>query len=68
VYIKGDSAEIREVVLNLIFNAADAMPDGGVMEVGTRGEIDSGCFWVADTAVWDAARDSRKDLRTILHY
>jgi len=49
VYIKGDSAEIREVVLNLIFNAVDAMQDGGVMEVGTRGEIDSGCFWVADT-------------------
>jgi PAS domain S-box-containing protein len=49
VYIKGDLAELREVVLNLIFNAVDAMQGGGVMEVGTRGEIDSGCFWVADT-------------------
>lgn len=49
VYVKGELAELREVVLNLIFNAVDAMPDGGVMEVGSRGEIDCGCFWVADT-------------------
>lgn len=49
VYVKGELAELREVVLNLIFNAVDAMPEGGVMEVGSRGEIDSGCFWVADT-------------------
>ncbi len=48
IYIKGDLAELREVVLNLIFNAVDAMPEGGLMELGTRGEIDSGCFWVAD--------------------
>jgi PAS domain S-box-containing protein len=49
VYIKGDQAELREVVLNLLFNAVDAMPEGGLIEVGTRGEIDSGCFWVADS-------------------
>lgn len=49
VYVLGEIAELREVVLNLIFNAVDAMPDGGIMEVGTRGEVDSGCFWVADT-------------------
>ena len=49
VYVMGEQAELREVVLNLIFNAVDAMPDGGLMEIGTRAEIDSGCFWVADT-------------------
>ncbi len=49
VYVMGEQAELREVVLNLIFNAVDAMPDGGVMEIGARGEIDGGCFWVADT-------------------
>lgn len=31
------------------------MPQGGVLEVGTRGEIDSGCFWVADTGCGMAA-------------
>jgi PAS domain S-box-containing protein len=49
VYVMGEQAELREVVLNLIFNAVDAMPDGGMMEIGSRAEIDSGCFWVADT-------------------
>src|ERR1700752_492569 len=49
IYVIGDLTELREVVLNLIFNAVDAMPHGGVMEVGTRCEIDCGCFWVADT-------------------
>ena len=49
VYVMGEQAELREVVLNLIFNAVDAMPDGGLMEIGTRAEIDSGCFWVADS-------------------
>jgi PAS domain S-box-containing protein len=49
IYVKGDLAQLREVVLNLIFNAVDAMPQGGVLELGTRCEIDSGCFWVADT-------------------
>ncbi|HEX6730660.1 MAG TPA: ATP-binding protein [Pyrinomonadaceae bacterium] len=55
IYVKGDLAQLREVVLNLIFNAVDAMPQGGVLEVGTRGEIDSGCFWVADTGCGMAA-------------
>jgi PAS domain S-box-containing protein len=49
VYVVGEQAELREVVLNLIFNAVDAMPKGGIMEIGTRAEIDTGCFWVADT-------------------
>lgn len=49
IYVMGEQAELREVVLNLIFNAVDAMPEGGTMEIGARAEIDSGCFWVADT-------------------
>ena len=49
VYVLGEIAELREVVLNLIFNAVDAMSNGGIMELGTRTEVDSGCFWVADS-------------------
>jgi PAS domain S-box-containing protein len=49
IYVMGEQAELREVVLNLIFNAVDAMPEGGTMEIGSRAEIESGCFWVADT-------------------
>ncbi len=51
VYVLGEKAELREVVLNLLFNAVDAMPDGGEIEIGTRGELDSACFWVADTGL-----------------
>ncbi len=48
-YVMGEQAELREVMLNLIFNAVDAMPDGGTMEIGARAELEWGCFWVADT-------------------
>ena len=44
----GDSSELREVVLNLIFNAVDAMPQGGTIEAGTRIEGATARFWVAD--------------------
>lgn len=44
----GDSSELREVVLNLIFNAVDAMPQGGMIEIGTSEEGSSARFWVAD--------------------
>ncbi len=49
VCVLGRGAELREVVLNLLFNAVDAMPEGGTIEIGTRAEFDSVCFWVADT-------------------
>ena len=45
----GDSAELREVALNLIFNAVDAMPQGGTIEAGTRVEGKTARFWIADT-------------------
>jgi len=45
----GDSAELREVVINLLFNAVDAMPGGGTIEVGTRPDGKTARFWVADT-------------------
>jgi PAS domain S-box-containing protein len=49
VNVLGDSSELREVVLNLIFNAVDAMPNGGTIVTGTRIEGKTGRFWVADT-------------------
>ena len=48
VFTMGDSAELREVVLNLIFNAVDAMPHGGTIEAGTRSEGKTARFWIAD--------------------
>jgi PAS domain S-box-containing protein len=51
VYALGDSAELSEVLINFIFNAVDAMPDGGTIEMGAVSEFDAACFWVADTGV-----------------
>jgi CheY-like chemotaxis protein len=48
VMAMGDSSELREVVLNLIFNAVDAMTRGGIIEIGTCVEGSSAKFWVAD--------------------
>ena len=36
--VAGDSADLREVLTNLIFNAVDAMPNGGAITVGARRE------------------------------
>jgi PAS domain S-box-containing protein len=49
VFTLGDSAELREVAINLIFNAVDAMPQGGTIEAGTRVEGKTARFWIADT-------------------
>jgi len=45
----GDAAELREVILNLLFNAVDALPQGGTIEAGTRIEGKLAQFWIADT-------------------
>lgn len=49
VMAMGDSSELREVVLNFIFNAVDAMPQGGLIDIGTSIEGATARFWVADS-------------------
>lgn len=34
--VMGDAGELREVLVNMIFNAVDAMPDGGRLMLATR--------------------------------
>ena len=36
--IAGDDADLREMFINLIFNAVDAMPEGGAITIRTRHE------------------------------
>jgi len=38
--ILGNESELRETLTNLIFNACDAMPDGGDITIRTRVEVD----------------------------
>jgi signal transduction histidine kinase/DNA-binding response OmpR family regulator len=55
-----DPAELREVLLNLLFNAADAMPDGGRIEIATRtGEIPM----TADLIVRDSGHGMPESVR-----
>ncbi len=50
--VPGDAAELREVVANLIFNAVDAMPEGGTITLRTSRSGDGRvCLEVADTGI-----------------
>ena len=40
--VSGDGSQLRQVVLNLVLNGAEAMPRGGVLRVGTRVRADDG--------------------------
>jgi PAS domain S-box-containing protein len=47
----GNASELREVITNLIFNAIEAMPGGGKIEIRTYRRKEKICIQVADTGV-----------------
>jgi PAS domain S-box-containing protein len=47
--VQGNAADLREVLTNLIFNAVDAMPRGGVITLRTRNHDSRVTIEVADT-------------------
>lgn len=47
--LAGDPAELREMLTNLIFNAVDAMPLGGVLNIDTSLDDGELCLRIADT-------------------
>jgi signal transduction histidine kinase/CheY-like chemotaxis protein len=49
--IMGRESEIREALINLVFNAVDAMPQGGTLTLRTRSDAHAVCLEVADTGV-----------------
>jgi signal transduction histidine kinase/ActR/RegA family two-component response regulator len=47
--IMGDAGELREVLVNMVFNAVDAMPDGGTLTLSTRDTGEAVELTVEDT-------------------
>jgi signal transduction histidine kinase/ActR/RegA family two-component response regulator len=48
-HIKGDPVEVREVLVNMIYNAVDAMPSGGEVRISTQETRDRVVIHVTDT-------------------
>lgn len=49
--VKGNPAELKEVLTNLIINALEAMPKGGLLKVSTSQEENFGIIEVSDTGM-----------------
>jgi signal transduction histidine kinase len=47
--VRGRGAELREILMNLVLNATDAMPRGGTIRVATRQQGDWAILSVSDT-------------------
>src|SRR5262249_51619395 len=49
--VMGDDSELREVLVNMVFNAIDAMPEGGTLSLISRTVGESVIVQVVDTGV-----------------
>jgi signal transduction histidine kinase/CheY-like chemotaxis protein len=49
--IMGDDSELREVLVNMVFNAVDAMPEGGTLRLAASTVGETVVISVADTGV-----------------
>ena len=50
-HIMGDDSELREVLVNMVFNAIDAMPEGGTLSLSSRVVGEAVVITVADTGI-----------------
>ena len=61
--IAGIESEIREALINLVFNAVDAMPEGGTLTVRTRTVQPDSKTWFLDVEVGDTGNGMDEQTR-----
>jgi len=49
--VMGDDSELREVLVNMVFNAIDAMPEGGTLTLSTRTVGEQVFIKIVDTGI-----------------
>jgi PAS domain S-box-containing protein len=50
-YIHGAPAQLRDILINLIFNAVEAMPEGGLISVRTKTDEEGATLVISDTGI-----------------
>ncbi len=60
LWVAGRASELREVAVNLVLNALDAMPEGGELRVTARGDGEHVVAAVADTGIGMDEETSRR--------
>jgi signal transduction histidine kinase/CheY-like chemotaxis protein len=50
-YVLGDASELRDVLVNMVFNAVDAMPEGGTLTLSARQQDEKVVVTVRDTGI-----------------
>jgi CheY-like chemotaxis protein/two-component sensor histidine kinase len=58
--VSGNASELREVITNLIFNAIEAMPEGGEIEIGTFQRRKEVFIKISDTGIGIAEEVRKK--------
>jgi two-component system, NtrC family, sensor histidine kinase HydH len=58
VTVRGDGDSLKQALLNLLLNALQAMPDGGVLTLTTRAEEGGAILDVSDTGVGISSADA----------
>lgn len=55
--VRGDPAQLQQVLVNLVVNAIQAMPDGGRLHIATVARDDAVCLILEDTGIGIPAED-----------
>jgi len=59
-FVKGDPVELREVLVNMIYNAVDAMPSGGEVRVSTQETRERVVLCITDTGTGMTAETKQR--------